>query len=154
MAVAARTQTRVTGKEIILGVDKAGSGGTYTLVGCAEDITIKGSKGSTEYSCRSGSGKLPSGDDTQTSISIKGLLMYYPTGEQAANMSAVDFWDWMDAGLIKNVKIFSEGIGDPIWTGPFIVDSFEISGPQSGNGGYSVELSSAAKVVRSTVASS
>ena len=149
MPIAVRTQERVQGKEILLSVEK--TTGTYILVGCAEDITLKASKGTTEYSCRSGTGKLPAGTDTQISISIKGLLTYPPTAAQAVNMGAVDFFDWMDSGSIKNIKIFSEGIGDPVWTGPAIVESFEVSGPQSGSGGYSVELSSAAKFTRGLV---
>ena len=147
----ARTRKEVQGKEILLAIKKLGDT-TFTTVGCAEDITFKSTAGAPiEYSCRSGSGKLPSGDDPQWSISVKGLMFLYATDAQDANVSIADFSDIHLDKAIIDVKVFSEKVGDFVWSGPASVTSFEISAPQSGLAGYSVELDGASIYTRTTV---
>lgn len=145
----ARTNPLLQGSQINLSVEK---GGQFVVVGCAEDITFKSTITGEEYSCRSGSGKTPSGDDPSWSITVKGLMMYYTGAQIAGNVGVLDLADFHTNKTVINVKVFSDFIGDAVWTGPVFVADMDLSAPQKGNAGYTFQLEGAGKYTRSTVA--
>lgn len=134
----ARSRKQVQGREIFLSIKKPG-GSTFTVVGCAEDITYKSDKESLKYSCRAGSGKLPSGDDPDWSLSMKGFYFIYASGDQATNVSFLDFHGYHTDDVILEAKWGSDKTDDPIFEGKLFIKSISLEAPNAGLATYAIE---------------
>ncbi len=147
----ARAFTQVQGEEINLFIKKPGDS-TFTLVGCAQDVSIKRSRGTVEYSCRSGKGKLPSGADPDWSFSLKGLYQIPLAADADANVSIADFFDLQTDATVFEAKVTTgTATGDLIFTGSVSISEWEQTAPQDGMATYSVEMPGSGLLVRTAV---
>ncbi|GAB3881285.1 hypothetical protein [Spirosoma agri] len=134
MAAAARTNTLVKGREIIVLIKKPG-GTDYILFGCmtAADLDSPGAEVE-ETACRSGTTKSPSGDIAVPTLSIEHIVRNYATGDKATNVSDDEIQQWNDTAATIDLK-YSVGdkAGDPVYTGQGFFNGFSRKGPQKGD---------------------
>ena len=148
--MATRSNKRVNGRSVLFSVKKPG-GSDFIPTACASDIKFKSDKGEDSYSCRSGSGTLPDGDDPTWGLDLEGFYFIYASGEEAANVSFKDFVKWHLDEEFLECKWTTGFVGDPVFTGILWTKGFQLAAPNKGLATYSVTLSGSEKFTMGTV---
>lgn len=147
-----RSIEQVLGSDVWLWCDKADND-TKVAVGCVDSITMKTDKGANlEYSCRSGTGKLPSGKDPITSVSITGVTHFYATGNVANQVSFQELEGYCAEGTVKQFWVGGKHTGDPLFTATFAISSVTLEAKEGEVCTYSMEMESTAKRTTATQA--
>lgn len=141
---AARTDVIIRGREIFLAVAKPGQSGqpVFTPFGCMSKFDETLSKETLEISCRSMVGKVGSGKDAESTITIDGFYFIYASGDVASNVSYNELRGYIN-GPALSYKFGTPAGGDPVYARNYILKELKLTGDNDGLATYSATLESA-----------
>lgn len=143
-------QRIVAGSDFKVWVEK--SADTWVLIGCAEDVSLETNAETINASCKA-SGKWSESAPGQLSwgLNVSGIYKIYTAGDITGNYSATELWNALVNGTKLKVKVGTEEVGDPIWTGDVFATGWSLAGGTGDGATYDATFIGTGELVQDVV---